>query len=116
MTTNKEEDLKTHYLETHINLLSHILFGINYKLSADKTKYEYQTQPNSPPNPPPNPPPINIDEKLKEINKISEKINQKELNNIKTFKEKINKLNKIINDIKDGDEDGFKKLFTTIMT
>lgn len=104
--TNKKEDLKTHYLETHINLLSHILFGINYKLSADETKYEYQTQPN--------PPPINIDEKLKEINKISEKINQKELNNIKTFKEKINKLNKIINDIKDGD--GFKKLFTTIMT
>ena len=103
--TNKKEDLKTHYLETHINLLSHILFGINYTFNADKNEYECKISSKS----------INIDEKLKEINKISEKINQKELNNIKTFKEKINKLNKIINDIKDGDEDGFKQLFTTIM-
>jgi len=103
------EDLKMHYLETHINLLSHILFGINYTFNADKNEYECQIQSNPLES-------ININDKLKKINEISEKINQKELNNIKTFKEKINKLNKIIIDIKDGDEDGFKKLFTTIMT
>ena len=104
--TNKKEDLKTHYLETHINLLSHILFGINYKLSADETKYEYQIPSKS----------ININDKLKKINEISEKIKEKKFESNNTFKEKINKLNKIIIDIKDGDEDEFKKLFTTIMT
>lgn len=109
--TNKEEDLKKHYLDTHINLLSHILFGINYKLSADETKYEYQTQPNSPSNPP-NHLPVNINDKLKEINKISEKIKQKELNSIETFKQKINKLNEII--IKNKDE--FKDFFNKIMS
>ena len=104
------EDLKTHYLETHINLLSHILFGINYKLSADQTKYEYQTQPNSPPNHLP----VNINDKLKKINEISEKIKEKELNNIKTFKQKIEILNEII--IKNKDEDEFKDFFNKIMS
>jgi argonaute-like protein implicated in RNA metabolism and viral defense len=104
--TNKKEDLKTHYLDTHINLLSHILFGINYTFNADKNEYECQIPSKS----------ININDKLKEINAISEKIKEKKFESNNTFKEKINKLNKIINDIKDGDEDGFKQLFTTIMT
>lgn len=103
--TNKEEDLKKHYLETHINLLSHILFGINYTFNADENKYECQIQSNHLES-------ININDKLKKINAISEKINQKEFKSNNTFKEKIKKLNENIT----KDKNKLKDLFTTIMT
>jgi hypothetical protein len=91
MTTTQNSYLIEFYVDTFINLLSHILYGIKNQTS-------------------------NIDDKLKEINQISEKIKEKEFKDITNFKEKINKLNEIITDIKDGDENGFKKYFTTIMT
>lgn len=86
--TNKKEDLKTHYLETHINLLSHILFGIIYKLTDDGKQYKNNDNT------------IDIDKKLDEIKKISDKI-----------KKNINEINDILN----KDEENLKTFYNEIM-
>lgn len=97
MTTNQDK-LKERYLETLINLFSHILFEINYKLSVDDKNYQTSTSKI-----------VNISDKLKEINNISDKIKEKKLNNITNINDKIKELNKFITE---NDE---KNFFNEIM-
>ena len=94
-----KEDLKNHYLETNINLLSHFLFGINYKLSANGNNYEYSSNT------------IDINNKLNEINDISKKIKEKKLNSLNTVEKKIKELN----NISDKEEEDIKKFYNIIM-
>lgn len=96
--TTKIDDLKIHYLDTLVNLLSHILFGVNSTLTDDEKNYYINNKK------------VKIDDKLKEINEISKKIQKKKLNGITNFNEKITILNEFF------ENEDFKKLFKDIMS